>query len=204
MLNLALIDNFDSFTHNLAHYLEPYCKTLSIFRVNQAQATQLDHFDAIVISPGPGLPKDYPNLKIIFDKYANHKPILGVCLGLQTVWQFYGGKLKNLNQVLHGVSVKAQIKNSTDPILLEIPKIFETGRYHSWAGDIRFTPKNIKILAADFDENPMIIKHSSLPIYGFQFHPESILTPEGKQFIKNWINTIKLRVEPEKNLINAV
>jgi len=187
-MRIALIDNLDSFTYNLAHYLEPLCTELVTFRNTDPNCINLDNFDRIVLSPGPGLPSEHQNLMLILEKYKNTKPILGICLGLQAIYIHFGGKLKNLSQVHHGLNIPS-FWVEPDSIAHNIPVNFETGRYHSWVADLGSKPNEIVILAIDDEQNPMVIKHKTLPLYAMQFHPESVLTPNGKQLLLNWIKT---------------
>ncbi|MGY6561245.1 MAG: anthranilate synthase component II [Luteibaculaceae bacterium] len=192
-MNIALIDNFDSFTYNLAHYLEEFCDKVTVYRIDKVDFPTLHMYDGLLLSPGPGLPNEFKNLLPLINHFYQSKPILGVCLGLQAIWMQLGGKLINLQNVLHGVTKPCNVIHGFDPLLENIPTIFDSGRYHSWAADVNHKPEDIEILASDFDEIPMIIRHRTYPMYGIQFHPESVLTPVGKQLIKNWINLVQLQ-----------
>ena len=185
-MKTLIIDCFDSFTFNIVHYLEPYVKEIIIKRINENYLNDIYCADAIILSPGPGVPSDYPDL-IKLVKETN-KPILGICLGLQIINVAFGGTLVNLQQVWHGIARKTIIDN-TDPIFYNIPSVIKTGRYHSWVADK--VPDCFRVIAKDIDGFTMAIKHISLPIYAVQFHPESILTDYGKQIIVNWTNVVK-------------
>ncbi len=182
---ILLIDCFDSFTYNLVHYLEPFSK-VDVQRVNKIKPIDIKKYDAIVLSPGPGLPSDYPILKEIIKK-AN-VPMLGVCLGLQAIVESFGGSLKNLPEVWHGIARKTFLDTS-EALFSNIPNEILTGRYHSWVAD--FVPNCLKVTATDIDGYVMAVSHTTKPIKAVQFHPESVLTEHGKTMIENWINEIK-------------
>ncbi len=186
---IVLIDNYDSFTFNLAQYLkEQDGVSLTLVKNDEFQLTDLEAFDKIVISPGPGLPSSAGIIIEAIRYYSGKKPILGICLGLQAIYESFGGHLSNLSTVQHGVTSVVTILNSTDPILKGLPNPFHAGRYHSWICDPHFLPEKLSISAIDADGSIMACHHKSHPTYGLQFHPESILTPQGKQMIKNFVH----------------
>ena len=191
-ISIAIVDNFDSFTYNLYHYLQPYADHISVIRNDNIAINQLSEFDGIVLSPGPGLPNDYPVLKEIILKFGKDKPVLGVCLGHQAIAEAFSGKLFNLNQVWHGIE-RETIVVSDDDLFKNIPKNFQSGRYHSWAVSEENFPVCLSVTARDIDGTIMALKHSDFPIRGIQFHPESILTPHGKKIIENWVKTILIK-----------
>jgi anthranilate synthase component 2 len=183
---IAIIDNYDSFTYNLLHYLEEFEPVVDVFRNDEVSIEQLGKYSHIVISPGPGLPNEVPFLNEMLVVYAGQKKILGVCLGLQALVEFYGGKLYNLPEVLHGRQGECFISKQ-DPIFEGIPSPFLIGHYHSWGVDDSGMPENMKVLARDKMNRIMMIKHDQFEIYGIQFHPESILCPMGKKILYNWL-----------------
>ena len=190
MPRIAIIDNYDSFTYNLVHYLEEITnEEVTVFFNNQVTITELDKYDAIVISPGPGIPTEAGITLSIIKHFAGKKPILGICLGHQAIAEAFGGSLRQLSQVLHGVVRVCSITND-DAIFTGINSSFETGRYHSWVPDEKSFPDCLEILATDETNCIMILKHKEHHIYGMQFHPESIMTPEGKKLLMNWVDMI--------------
>lgn len=183
---IYIIDNDDSFTYNLVHYVEQFADTVKVVRNNEIDINEISTFDKIIISPGPGLPNERPILFEILDKYHKTKPILGVCLGMQTICEYFGGKLYNLNTILHGVPSNTIICD-LDYIYKMIPTSFISGRYHSWAIDHKSLPSSLKITSKDENNIIMSIRHNLLDIKGVQYHPESIMTEFGLEIIKNWI-----------------
>ena len=167
MIKLIIIDNYDSFTYNLVHYLEPYCKEITIFRNDEINHDLISEEHKILISPGPGLPSDNKELKYSIKKYHLSNNIFGVCLGFQAIGQFFGAELHNLKKVRHGIQTQLEILNNEF--------LFKN------------VPKQLKVTALDFENYPMAFRHSDLKISGIQFHPESILTDYGKQILQNWI-----------------
>ena len=195
-MTIALIDNYDSFTYNLVHYLESFNINVTVFRNNEYELKELLPFDALVLSPGPGLPKDAGLLLKTINTYYKTKPIFGVCLGLQAIAENFGSTLKNLETVYHGVSSEITVLKNDDVLYLNLPNKIYVGRYHSWVVQKNTLPSFISITAIDSNEEVMSFSHNFYPICAVQYHPESVLTPLGKTIIKNWINSIKL---PSKN-----
>ncbi len=188
-MKIALIDNYDSFTYNLVQYFKEISGVeLSVMKNDAMVDTILETTDKIVISPGPGLPSHNGQIIDMIKKYSGHKPIFGVCLGLQAIFEAFGGKLINLSRVFHGVSSNVEIVDVGDPILKGISNRFLAGRYHSWVCDPSSTPQELIVTAWDEDNEIMACRHRSHPTYGVQFHPESFLTPEGKKMISNFVN----------------
>ena len=184
MSKLIIIDNFDSFTYNLVHFLEPYCDELSVFRNDEIKYNKISNKHKILLSPGPGLPENSKVLFKVIQKYQLTNNIMGVCLGFQAIGQFYGANLTNLKRVRHGIQTEVNILRH-DCIFRNLPNHFKIGHYHSWIIDK--IPDILNVTAVDYENNAMAFKHSSLDIYGIQFHPESILTENGHQILKNWI-----------------
>ncbi|MCC7331689.1 MAG: aminodeoxychorismate/anthranilate synthase component II [Flavobacteriales bacterium] len=186
---IVVIDNFDSFTYNLVHYLEGISKSnIDVFRNNAVDIDVLDSYDCIILSPGPGLPNDAGICKQIIEKYYTSKKILGVCLGMQAIGEVFGGKLINLKNVYHGLSTPISVLVNDDALFRGLPVQFEVGRYHSWVINPNTLPKDLLITSVDFENNPMSIRHIDYPLFGVQFHPESILTPYGKAILENFLS----------------
>jgi anthranilate synthase/aminodeoxychorismate synthase-like glutamine amidotransferase len=184
-MRILLIDNYDSFTYNLVHYLEGENCDVDIVRTNELGKCNYLNYNRILISPGPKLPKDYPELYFFLDSALGKIPILGVCLGLQLIGELLGGKLYNLEKVRHGVSVElTQIENSV--LFKGMPKQFNVGLYHSWAIQ-KTNASNFDVTAIDEKGVVMALEKSALQLYGVQFHPESILTNQGKKILANFI-----------------
>lgn len=189
---ILLLDNYDSFTYNLQQYLAELTREdVEVYRNDEISLEDVARFDKIVLSPGPGLPEEAGILIPLIKMYACQKPILGVCLGHQAIAVAFGGKLKPLQQVLHGIPREVIVTNQEHPLFKTIPTRFMAGRYHSWVPDEKNFSRELEILALDDDQNIMILKHKEFPVYGMQFHPESILTPFGKGLIKNWLDITK-------------
>jgi anthranilate synthase component 2 len=185
-MKLAVIDNYDSFTFNLVHYFEDLGASVTVFRNDEFELKELDAFDKIVLSPGPGLPNEAGLLKEVIQTYATTKSILGICLGLQAIGEVFGGTLINLEKVYHGVTSKIKIIEE-DSIFKNMPDQIEVGRYHSWVISNDNFPPNLSITSVDENKQIMSIKHSHFDVRGVQFHPESILTPFGKKILENWL-----------------
>lgn len=186
--HILLIDNYDSFTYNLVHYLEDLEAQVTVVRNDKITPQECESYDAIVLSPGPGIPNEAGNLMAIIDHMKNKKPLLGICLGHQAITEVFGGEIINLDKVYHGVATYMQHFNST--LFQNIRSPFEAGRYHSWAAANDSFPDVLEITATDENNQIMALQHKSLPIYGVQFHPESIMTPDGKTMLKNFLDTL--------------
>lgn len=187
MKKIFVIDNYDSFTYNLVHYLEELGAEVMVKRNDQFELSELEAYEYLLLSPGPGIPDEAGLLKAAIKKYASTKKILGVCLGQQAIGEVFGAKLANLDTVFHGVATPVEVTQD-DVLFQDLPKTFEVGRYHSWVVQ---TPLPEDLMATSFDDNQqlMSLKHKTLPIRAVQFHPESILTPHGKKMLENWINS---------------
>jgi anthranilate synthase component 2 len=188
MTNVLVIDNYDSFTYNLVHYLEDLECNVKVVRNDKLSLDDVEPFDKIVLSPGPGIPDEAGLLKDIIKRYAPSKSILGVCLGQQAIGEVFGGSLINLEDVYHGVSTKVTITVPDEPLFKGLDKEIEVGRYHSWVVHPDL-PKDLE--ATSFDENGQVmsLRHKIYDVKGVQYHPESVLTPHGKLILKNWINS---------------
>jgi len=186
MTNVLVIDNYDSFTYNLVHYLEDLDCKVTVFRNDEFDLNELNEFHKILLSPGPGLPSESGLLLDVIKTYASSKSILGICLGMQAIGEVFGGTLINLNKVYHGVATKA-IQTKADNLLEGIPTEFLVGRYHSWSISAQNFPESLEITSVDENNAIMSIRHKSLDVKGVQFHPESILTSYGKKILENWV-----------------
>ncbi len=184
-MDILIIDNYDSFTYNLVHYFEELNCKVDVIRNDQINLKDIEKYTAIVLSPGPGLPKDAGLLLDVITKFYQTKPILGVCLGMQALAEFFGGRLYNQQEVKHGVSEKCK-QNYPNKLFTNLNEFFEVGLYHSWAIDLGEI-ECLNVTATSENKVLMALEHKSLPIVGVQFHPESILTPKGKEMILNFI-----------------
>ena len=188
-MKIALIDNYDSFTYNLKQYLEEIADVdIDVLRNDEKRVSDLSDYDRFVISPGPGVPAQAGICEELIRVYSGTKPILGVCLGLQSIVTAFGGSLINLNHVFHGVASRVQVTDAADPLFTGLPGSFMAGRYHSWVASPEDLPGVLKITAIDEEEVIMAVSHREHPTYGVQFHPESILTPDGKVILRNFLN----------------
>ena len=187
MKKIFVIDNYDSFTYNLVHYLEELGAKVTVRRNDQFELSEPEEYEYLLLSPGPGIPDEAGLLKTTIERYAFTKKILGVCLGQQAIGEVFGASLVNLDTVFHGVATPVRVAED-DLLFKDLPQNFDVGRYHSWVVQ---TPLPPDLVATSFDENQqlMSLRHKNLPIRAGQFHPESILTPYGKKILENWINS---------------
>jgi anthranilate synthase component 2 len=186
MKKILVIDNYDSFTYNLVHYLEDLNCEVTVYRNDEFDIDEIGHFDKIVLSPGPGIPDEAGLLKAVIAKYAPTKSILGVCLGQQAIGEVFGGTLSNLDKVYHGVATMVKTSVNDELLFEGLGNEFEVGRYHSWVVDADL-PDVLE--ATSFDENGQVmsLRHRTYDVRGVQFHPESVLTPNGKKILENWL-----------------
>ena len=189
MKKIVVIDNYDSFTYNLVHYLEDLDCEVTVFRNDEFEMDELQQFDKILLSPGPGIPDEAGLLKNVIKTYASSKSILGVCLGQQAIGEVFGGTLINLEKVYHGVATNIKITNTDDVLFKDLPNEFEVGRYHSWVVSNDDFPNDLIITSVDENGQIMSLKHNKFDVRGVQFHPESVLTPNGKKILENWIDS---------------
>ncbi|MCB0438490.1 MAG: aminodeoxychorismate/anthranilate synthase component II [Mangrovimonas sp.] len=184
---ILVIDNYDSFTYNLVHYLEDLNCQVVVKRNDQLTLDEVVPFKKIVLSPGPGIPDEAGLLKPIIETFATTKSILGVCLGQQAIGEVFGGKLINLKEVYHGVATSVTTCVDDEILFKGLEKTFSVGRYHSWVVASAL-PEVLE--ATSFDENGQVmsLRHKTLDVKGVQFHPESVLTPNGKKMLENWLN----------------
>jgi anthranilate synthase component 2 len=186
---ILLLDNYDSFTYNLAQYLmELSGEEVVVCRNDEVDLQTVERFDRIVLSPGPGLPSEAGCMPEILRLFAAHIPVLGICLGHQAIVEAYGGQLRQLDQVLHGLVRKVTVTVPDDPLFLGVPAELQTGRYHSWVADEAFFPADLQVLALGEEGSIQVLKHCQHPVYGIQFHPESVMTPFGKKLLANWLS----------------
>ncbi|RAR47437.1 anthranilate synthase component II [Flavobacterium lacus] len=188
MKKIIIIDNYDSFTYNLVHYLEELNAEVTVYRNDEFELDELEKFDKILLSPGPGIPEEAGLLLDVIKKYATTKSILGICLGQQAIGEVFGGSLINLEKVYHGVSSKVKLQKE-DSLFKDLPTEFEVGRYHSWVINADDFPDDLEITSVDENGEIMSIRHKTLDVKGVQYHPESILTPHGKKILENWLES---------------
>lgn len=188
-MKILVLDNYDSFTYNLVHILAElgYSRETDVYRNDKISLEEVTHYDKILLSPGPGLPKDAGIMPALIARYSPEKSILGVCLGHQAIGEAFGGKLFNLPVVLHGVANSTHLTGEQDALFDTLPASFQVCRYHSWSVAPDQLPADLLITSKDADGNIMSIKHRVYNVRGVQFHPESILTEHGKQMIQNWL-----------------
>ena len=185
-MKIVIIDNYDSFTYNLAHLVRELGTEVTVVRNDRFELSQLEPYSKIILSPGPGIPSEAGLLLDVIRAYAGRKPILGVCLGHQAIGEVFGGKLENLSEVFHGVATEgSQFDN--DDLFYGLPRRIVMGRYHSWVVSKEDFPDCLEITAESDDGQIMALKHKELNIRGIQFHPESVLTPDGRKMLQNWL-----------------
>ncbi|MBN1119107.1 MAG: aminodeoxychorismate/anthranilate synthase component II [Bacteroidales bacterium] len=188
-MNILVLDNYDSFTYNLVHYIENLTDgdVIDVFRNDEIALDEVDKYDKILLSPGPGIPEEAGILLDLIKKYAPTKSIFGVCLGHQAIAEAFGGSLINLDTVYHGVSTFIDVVTPDDILYKSLPGRFEVGRYHSWAVSRENLPSCFKINSLDEHGMIMGITHKEYDVRGVQYHPESVLTPEGLKIVENWL-----------------
>ena len=185
-MKIVIIDNYDSFTYNLAHLVRELGTEVTVLRNDQFSLDQIEAYSKIILSPGPGIPSEAGLLLDVIRTYAGRKPILGVCLGHQAIGEVFGGKLENLSEVFHGVATPCHIV-SDDPLFFGLERNITVGRYHSWVVSKDDFPNCLEITAESDEGQIMALRHRDYNIRGIQFHPESVLTPDGKKMLQNWI-----------------
>ncbi|SFS60399.1 anthranilate synthase component 2 [Sphingobacterium wenxiniae] len=184
---ILVIDNYDSFTYNLVHLLQELGQKYEVVRNDKFELSYVDQFDKILLSPGPGIPEEAGLLLDVIRTYAPTKSILGICLGQQAIAEVFGGKLFNMPKPLHGVSSSIFVKDVTEKLFKNFPADSKIGRYHSWAVEKESLPVSLKITAEDENGVIMALSHTEYDVRGVQFHPESVLTDNGKLLIANWL-----------------
>lgn len=187
-MKILLFDNYDSFTYNLLHILKELGADVEVFRNDKITLDEVDRFDKIVLSPGPGIPEEAGILLPLIRRYAPTKSILGVCLGEQAIGEAFGAKLIHLTEVHHGVCSDVRVV-ANDPLFNGLDRTLRVGRYHSWVVSKEDLPDCLEITAEDTEEGQIMgLRHKEYNVRGIQFHPESVLTPQGKEIIKNWLS----------------
>ena len=188
-MKILVIDNYDSFTYNLVHAIKKISGLpVEVFRNDEISLDEIEKYDKIVLSPGPGIPEEAGLLLEIIKKYAPKKSMLGVCLGHQAIGEAFGGTLHNMNRVLHGIATPVKLTQNKSVLFNGLPETFDVGRYHSWIVQEKNLPDCFEVTCYDHEGMIMSMQHKHYNIQGVQFHPESVLTPLGEKMIENWLN----------------
>ena len=194
-MKILIFDNYDSFTYNLVHMVERITnEKTDVYRNDKISLESISEYDKIILSPGPGLPCESGLLLPLIKKFAPSKSILGVCLGQQAIAEVFGGKLINLKNVYHGVATKVMVDEHRtkmqNDVFKDLPSELDAGRYHSWVVDNEDFPDDLEITARDENGLIMGLRHKTFDVQGVQFHPESVLTPDGEKMIRNWLGNV--------------
>ena len=185
---ILIIDNYDSFTYNLVQYVKELTDVqVDVYRNDIIGLEEIEAYDTVIFSPGPGVPQDAGIMIDAIKRYAPHKKMLGVCLGHQAIGVAFGSKLSNLKKVYHGIQTPVKIVDKKDPVFKDVADETEVGRYHSWVIDPETLSDELQVTAVSEDGQIMAVKHKKYPVWGLQFHPESIMTDEGKKMIRNFL-----------------
>ncbi len=201
-MKIVVIDNYDSFTYNLVHAIKKITGLpVDVYRNDEIALEDLEQYDKIVLSPGPGIPEEAGLLLDIIRKYASEKSMLGVCLGHQAIGEAFGGKLHNMSKVLHGIATPVELTEIKSALFQGLPKTFDVGRYHSWIVQQDGLPECLEVTSYDKDGFIMSMKHKEFDVQGVQFHPESVLTPLGEKILENWLGINSLQAKSE--LVNG-
>ena len=195
-MKILIFDNYDSFTYNLVHMVEKITHTkVDVYRNDQLPLEKVKEYDKIILSPGPGIPSEAGSLLEVIKEYASTKSILGVCLGHQAIGEAFGGKLINLDTVYHGVATPIEVKSKKLPgkndLFDGLPTKIEVGRYHSWIISDEDFPEELEVTARAENNLIMALQHKTFDVQGVQFHPESVLTPDGEKILRNWLKPRK-------------
>ncbi len=192
MKQILILDNYDSFTYNLVHYVKEFDNVhVDVYRNDKISIEEVEKYDGIILSPGPGVPSEAGMLKEIIRHFHKSKPIFGVCLGQQAIGEVFEGGLINLSKVHHGVATEITINHPPHYLFEGLPHRIQAGRYHSWAVDPEGFPSCLQVLAEDLNGEIMALCHKDYDVCGVQFHPESILTPQGKRIVFNWLEKLQ-------------
>ena len=203
-MNLLVLDNYDSFTYNLVQYIQEILgHDIDVIRNDKISVADVARYDAIILSPGPGLPKDAGIMPELIKTYAHEKAILGVCLGHQAIGEVFGGEVYNLTKVWHGIDTPVR-KTAEDVLFEGLPETFVVGRYHSWSVRRENLPAYFEVTAVAEDDTVMAMTHKQYNLRGVQFHPESVMTPEGKQMLRNWLNYQRGLLAERADLTGAI
>ncbi|MFK7935376.1 MAG: aminodeoxychorismate/anthranilate synthase component II [Saprospiraceae bacterium] len=188
-MKILVIDNYDSFTYNLVQYLMEITgqTKIDVFRNDEITVEQVDEYDTIILSPGPGVPSDAGIMPEVIKTYADKKNILGVCLGHQAIGEAFGGEISNLDRVYHGIETPMYVTDSEEVIFKNVPREFNAGRYHSWIVKSEDLPAELEVTAKDIDGTIMAFRHKEYNVRGVQFHPESVMTEHGKTMLRNFL-----------------
>lgn len=187
-MKIIVIDNYDSFTYNLVHAIKKITGLpVDVVRNDELSLSDLEPYDKIVLSPGPGIPEEAGLLLPIIREFAPRKSILGVCLGHQAIGEAFGAKLLNMNRVIHGVATLVMVTDRSTALYEGLPDTFQAGRYHSWIVDGEGLPGCLQVSGLDGEGHIMSMHHKEYNVQGVQYHPESVLTPEGEKIIENWL-----------------
>jgi anthranilate synthase component 2 len=185
---ILIIDNYDSFTYNLVHLVNELGLSCEVWRNDQFKLEDVDKFDRIILSPGPGIPSEAGLLLPVIERYAPTKSIFGVCLGQQAIAEVFGGSLYNLSRPMHGIATPIKVTDVKEVLFKGLPSVFKVGRYHSWVVSNDGLPDALEVTAIDeLDGSIMALRHKTYDVRGVQFHPESILTEYGKETMQNWL-----------------
>lgn len=185
-MKILIFDNYDSFTYNIVHAVRQLGYSCDVYRNDQIALDDINWYDKIILSPGPGLPSESGILPDLLMRYATTKSIMGICLGVQAIGERFGASLRNLSEVVHGIQTPINI-TADDYILSGLPETFPAGRYHSWVVDRKGLPDDLVITAVDDKGEIMGLRHREYDVHGIQFHPESVMTPNGPQIIDNFL-----------------
>lgn len=185
---VLVIDNYDSFTYNLVHLINELGYEAEVWRNDKFELADVAKYNKILLSPGPGIPEEAGLLMDVIKTYASTKSIMGVCLGQQAIAEAFGGSLLNLGRPMHGIATPIEILDKNELLFKDCPENIEVGRYHSWVVNPADIPDDLMVTAVDKDGQIMAVRHQKFDVCGVQFHPESVLTPSGKQIMKNWLD----------------
>jgi anthranilate synthase component 2 len=204
-MKILVIDNYDSFTYNLVHILRALGHFPDVIRNDRLTVEEAGSYDKILLSPGPGIPDEAGIMKDVIRRWAPEKSILGICLGHQGIAEVFGGRLFNIPHVLHGVTSQAQVLCADEYLFLEVPPVFQATHYHSWAVEAASLPADLEVTATNAAGIVMAVRHRVWDVRGLQFHPESVMTPDGPRMIANWLahKTDTRRPMPETANLNA-
>ena len=186
-MKILVLDNYDSFTYNLVHIIRELGYDFEVHRNDKISVAEVDRFDKIILSPGPGIPDEAGIMKAVIQQYGPTKSILGVCLGHQGIAEVYGASLYNIENVLHGVTSSIQVKDATARLFIGLPERFRITHYHSWAVKPETVNGNLRVTASNDAGLVMALSHKQYDVHGVQFHPESVMTEYGKEIMTNWI-----------------
>lgn len=186
---VLVIDNYDSFTYNLVHLINELGFEAEVWRNDKFELADVAQYDKILLSPGPGIPEEAGLLLDVIKTYAPSRSIMGVCLGQQAIAEAFGGSLLNLGRPMHGIATPVTVLDESELLFRDCPTQVEVGRYHSWVVNPADLPAVLHVTAKDADQQIMALRHREYDVCGVQFHPESVLTPNGKQMMKNWLTT---------------